>query len=243
MNDLEEFQIIRRDRFPSREFAIQQESVESMKGGVNFKEAHMIMTNNSSPRWFFYPAWVALSGISISIAAVITMALLPQVVKVIGDTIQVGGQAHFTEDYIGADIGFLFFGLTTGYLQYLLLRRHLPRMGWWIAATTSGLLLGDLGDRLLLRTMDSTPYSMWLGIMGTVVIFGPMGLVQWLVLRRRVSHAIWWIPANILGWYVVVWGTNSLSVIPGIGVWLVPGIATSIVLWLVLDQLPRLGNR
>ncbi|MFZ2098615.1 MAG: hypothetical protein WAV05_18440 [Anaerolineales bacterium] len=201
------------------------------------------MTNNSRPRWFFYPAWVALSGISIPIAAVIVWALISLAVKVIGGTIQVGGQTHFTEDYLTGYIGLLFFGLTSGYLQYLLLRRHLPRMGWWIAATTSGLLLGAIGERLLLPTMYSTLDSMWLGILGTVVIFGPMGLVQWLVLRRRVSHAIWWIPASILGWYVVAWGLYSLSVIPGIGIWLVPGIATSIVLWLVLDQLPRLSNR
>jgi hypothetical protein len=150
----------------------------------------MIMTNISRPRLFFYPAWVALSVISISIAAVITWALISLVVKVIGGTIQVAGQAHFTEDYIGADIGFLFFGLTTGYLQYLLLRRHLPRMGWWIAATTSGLLLGDLGGRLLLPTMYSTFDSMWLGILMTVVTFGPMGLFQWLVLRQRVSNMV-----------------------------------------------------
>jgi hypothetical protein len=205
------------------------------------------MTNNSRPRWFFYPAWVALSGISIPITAVITWALVSLAVKVIGGTIQVGGQTGPTEDYLGGHIGLLFFGLTSGYLQYLLLRRHLPRMGWWIAATTSGLLIGDVvGECLLLRTMYSTFNSMWAGILMTVVTFGTMGLVQWLVLRQRVSNAIWWIPASILGWGLVGWGAKSLSnqmVIPAMGILLVPGIATSIVLWLVVNQLPRLSNR
>jgi len=194
------------------------------------------------PRWFFYPAWIALSAISIPIAGVIAWVFVSLVVKVVGGTIQVGGHTRITEDYLSTYILLLVLGLLAGFLQYLLLRRHLPRMGWWIAATTLGLLLGLVGGRLLFRTTQSTFDSMWFGILGTVLIGGSMGLVQWLVLRQHVRHAAWWIPANVLGWGAVGWGAASLSnrmVIPAVGLLLLPGIATSVALWLLLDQLPQ----
>jgi hypothetical protein len=202
----------------------------------------MMMTSNRRPRWFFYPAWVALSAISIPIAGVIAWALVSQVEKVVGGTIQVGGHTRITEDYLSSYVLLFVLGLLAGFLQYLLLRRHLPRMGWWIAATTLGLLLGLIGNRLLFHTLYSTLDSMWFGILMTVLIGGSMGLVQWLALRQRVRHAAWWILANVLGWGVVGWGAASLSnqmVIPAVGILLVPGIATSIALWLLLDRLPR----
>jgi len=202
----------------------------------------MMATDNRKPRWFFYPGWVALSAISILIAWVVVWALISQVEKAVGGTIQVGGQTRITEDFLFSYIFFPVLGLLTGFLQYLLLRRYLPRMGWWIAATTLGLLLGFVGRRLLFRTLHSTLDSTWFGILMTVLLGGSMGLVQWLVLRQRVRHAAWWILANVLGWGIVGWGAETLSnqmVIPIVGILLVPGIATSIALWLLLDRLPQ----
>ena len=201
-----------------------------------------MMTSSRRTTRFFYPAWVALSAISIPIAGVIALALVSQVGKVVGGTIQVGGHTRITEDYLSSYILLSVLGLVAGFLQYLLLRRHLPRMGWWIAATTLGLLLGLAGGRPLFRTLHSTLDSAWFGILMTVLIGGSMGLAQWFVLRQRVRHAAWWILANVLGWGVVGWGAETLSnqmVIPAAGIMLVPGIATSIALWLLLDQLPQ----
>ena len=202
----------------------------------------MMMTNHRRPRWFFYPAWIALSAISIPIAGGIAWALVSQVEKVVGGTIQVGGHTRITEDYLSSYILLFVLGLLAGFLQYLLLRRYLPRMGWWIVATTLGLLLGLVGGGLLFHTLYSILDSLWFGILNTVLIGGSMGLVQWLVLRQRVHHAAWWILANVLGWGVVGWGAATLSnqmVIPAVSLLLVPGITTSIALWLLLDQLPR----
>jgi hypothetical protein len=203
---------------------------------------HMMMTNNRKPRWFFYPAWVALNTISIPIAEGIALALVSLAVKVVGDTIQVGGLTHFTEDYLVGGTILLVFGLLTGFLQYLLLRRFLPRMGWWIAATLSGLSLGVVGSRFLIHTLHRNLDSIWFGVLMTVIVFGSMGLAQWFVLRQWVHHAAWWILANVLGWGLLNWGGASLSnqmIIPIVGILLVPSVATSVALWLLLDQLPR----
>jgi hypothetical protein len=139
-------------------------------------------------------------------------------------------------------------GLVTGLLQYLLLRRYLQRMGWWIAATTLGWLLGHIGGRLLSCTLYGTLDidSIWFETLVTALVGGSMGLAQWLVLHQCVRHAAWWILANVLGWGVLGWGAAALSsqmVIPAVGIMLMPGIATSVALWLLLDQLPqREGN-
>jgi hypothetical protein len=199
------------------------------------------MTDNTKPRWFFYPAWVASSTISIPIAGLIAWALVSQVKEVVGGTIQVGGYTRITEDYLSSYILIPVLGLLAGFLQYLLLRRHLPRMRWWIAATTLGLLLGFVGGRLLFLDLHSALNSTWFGALVTALTGGSMGLAQWLVLRQRVHHATWWILANVLGWGIVGWGAESLPnhIIPAVGVLLIPSIATSIALWLLLDELPQ----
>ena len=201
-------------------------------------------TNYRKPSGLFYPAWVALSSISIPISFAIYWALIFLVKEVVGDMRQVGGQSHITEDILLPYILWPTLGLVTGFLQYLLLRRHLPRIGWWIAATTLGWSLGLIGSRVLYRTFYGTldVNAIWFDILMTALVGGAMGLAQWLVLHPRVRHAAWWILANVLSWGVVGWGAVTLSnqmVIPAVGIILVPGTATAITLWLLLDQLPQ----
>jgi hypothetical protein len=51
-----------------------------------------------------------------------------------------------------------------------------------------------------------------------------------------VHHAAWWILANVLGWGIaaLVAGTTYLLALS-----IIPAIATSVVLWLLLDRLPH----
>jgi hypothetical protein len=112
-----------------------------------------MITDNTRPEWFFYPGWVVLSAISIPIAWIIYWALISLIKKVVGDTIQVGGQPHITEDFLLLYILAPAIGLVTGIFQYLLLRRYLLRMGWWITATTLGWSLAFIGGDLLYRTL------------------------------------------------------------------------------------------
>ena len=204
----------------------------------------MTITNSGKPGRLFYPAWVASASISIPIAFAIYWILIFFVKESIGSTIQVRGQPHITEDFLLPYILWPALGLVTGFLQYLLLRRRLPRIGWWIAATTLGLLLGLICGRVLYLTLqDSLDTSaIWFETLATALAGGAMGLAQWLVLRQRVRHAAWWILANVLSWGVVGWGAATLSsqsIMPAVGIVIVPGIATSITLWLLLDRFPQ----
>jgi hypothetical protein len=202
-----------------------------------------MITNNRKPSWFFYPAWVVLSSISIPIAFAIYWALASLANQVVGSTILVRGQSHITEDFLLPYILALVLGLAFGLLQYIVLHRHLPQIGWWVAATTVGWVLGFIGNSLLLPTLFGTldvrviRFALMYAFAG-----GVMGLAQWWILHQRVRYAALWILANILSWGVVGWGSVALSntmVIPAVGILIIPGITTSIVLWLLLDWFPR----
>jgi hypothetical protein len=197
----------------------------------------MVVTDNRKPKWFFYPGWVVLSVISIQIAWSIAWAVISQVEKAVGGTIQVGGQTHITEDFLFGYAFLPLLGLLTGVLQYLLLRFYIPRMGWWIAATAIGWLLAAvvLG---LFALFSITLYP----ALAIVLIFGSIRLPQWLVLRRRVPRAALWILAGVLGWGVaILFVGESISSLPDVlAVELLPPIAGSIAWWLLLDKLPRL---
>lgn len=97
----------------------------------------MMVSNNEKPHWFFYLGWVVLNVI----AVVIAWALISQITKIVGGTIQVGGQSRITEDFLFLYVLFPIIGLLIGVFQYTLLRQYLPYMAWWIAATLLGWLI------------------------------------------------------------------------------------------------------
>ncbi len=87
----------------------------------------------------------------------------------------------------------VFAGTSIGLLQALVLRREISGAGWWVLASTVGLPLGlALGGALgsALQSPSVQP----------IVVAPSIGAAQWLVLRRRVSRAGWWILASVLGW-------------------------------------------
>ena len=191
--------------------------------------------DNRKPEWWFYPGWVVLSAISMPIALAIAWAIMSQVVNAIGDTIQVQGQTHITEDFLFIFIVLPVLGLVAGLLQYVLLRRYLPRMAWWIAAAFLGWLL--LSAVLGIATLFSVAVHPAVFIL---LIGGSAGLAQWLVLRRRVRRAALWILASVLGWGMPFLPHGAIASQPGmLSVVLLPAIVASIAWWLLLGKLPR----
>ena len=203
----------------------------------------MVTADNRKPKWFFYPGWVVLSAISIPIAWVVAWALISQVERAVGGTMQVGGQTRITEDFLLLYIFLPVLGVVSGFLQYLLLRRYLPRMRRWIAATVLGWLLPFAVVRLFSATLSPAldVNSLW-SVAGTIVLIGGFsGLTQWLVLRHRVRHAAWWILASVLGWgmAILIGGDTISSLLDVLAFGLLPPTAASIALWLLLDKLPQ----
>src|SRR5512143_3297428 len=171
---------------------------EAAGGRNNGKEITAVNIAYAKPRWFFYLLWALLTMLCIPVAFYLDFAVLRVIILTVGEYITVGGVRHITEDFLGVFVFIPIAGILTGLLQYWLLRRYLPQMGWWVAATAAGWFLGvalATVPGLLHWTSPFSTLDAALFVMGFSI-----GLLQWLLLRRRVPRAGWWIAANIAGW-------------------------------------------
>ncbi len=108
-------------------------------------------------------------------------------------------------------------GIVVGTAQWLVLRQPLKSMRWraWVLATALGAFMAwtlgmrpstfmftgaDTGGAAPAQMSDLMVYTL-AAVMGFVL--GPiLGVPQWLVLRRYVLKAGWWVLANALAWMV-----------------------------------------
>ena len=199
------------------------------------KEISMV-TNLKQPAWYFYAAWILLSTLAIPLALALTFAVLALITDQIGGIILVNGQQRTTEDYLFLFVFVPLFWLLTSFVQYLLLRRYLPQMGWWIAATGLGWLSALASMQVFDFLFDSVFLSDWGFVFGFTLIGTLIGFCQWLLLRRRITQATWWILASMGGWGLAALGTFT-SVKNG-SIWaqllvvgLSPAIITSFAWW------------
>jgi hypothetical protein len=158
----------------------------------------MLTTTHKKPEWFFYPAWIILTSLGVPIAFVLDLIILRFLTSFIGDYVYVNGVRHITEDYFAIYCFVPIVGLLTGALQFGLLRRYLPRMGWWAVGTVGGWLTGILLIVVVNRLRLTGPA---INLDLAFLLIGlSIGVGQWLVLRRGLPRAGWWIAANLLGW-------------------------------------------
>jgi hypothetical protein len=195
---------------------------------LRFRKEIIMIIANEKPGWFFYIGWVALNAIAVIMAWYITWAIIPLVTER-------GDEPPFLE------LLFPIIGLLTGILQYILLRRYLPRMGWWIAATFLGWLMPFVIFFIFSRLVIPGSSTVRI-VLGMIVLGTTVALPQWWLLRKRVQHAWWWVLVFGLAWgmvglYDLLTLSDLFPVLLGFAV--VPAIATSIACWLLLDRLPN----
>lgn len=102
-------------------------------------------------------------------------------------------------------------GIGTAVLQALVLRRRLEQAAAWVLATGVAAVVAEFIGTLAIgavynRTGEIDGGYLW-SIMLAVFAAGLLvGFAQWLILRRVVARAGWWIPVSglglILGWFV-----------------------------------------
>ncbi len=96
-------------------------------------------------------------------------------------------------------------GAVAGALQWLVLRGRLARAGWWIAASTVGWAVGGImleaGRAGVAALPGEIPGWFLGGFLGGFGVVGGVvaGFLQWLVLRRQLAQAGWWIVASAGG--------------------------------------------
>lgn len=93
-------------------------------------------------------------------------------------------------DWMASAILGVSFGLVVGSAQTWVLGRWVAQPMAWIVATAVGCVF-DFGG-LVLAIRWSSPETTCMTALG-------LALAQWLVLRRWVPHAAWWVPATVMG--------------------------------------------
>lgn len=102
--------------------------------------------------------------------------------------------------------------------QWYILRAHIPRAAWWVAASLAGLSLGSALGYLLSQQVvllaGLTATYVWVG--GTVGL--GVGIAQWVLLRRHFRQAAWWVPASVAGYALSLLAVvNAPAQLPGAG--------------------------
>jgi hypothetical protein len=86
-------------------------------------------------------------------------------------------------------------GATGGYFQWAVLRERIAGAGLWTLAATLGFGLA-MGTPL---AADPEQNPAMTGLL-VVTVFGLVsGILQWLILRRNIPRAGWWVFANLIG--------------------------------------------
>jgi hypothetical protein len=150
----------------------------------------MINTKNMSNRWLLWLGWVVTSTLGFAVGIGLSFAV-PHAVSETAASVA--------------------FGLLTGLVQWLVLRKIFSQSGWWILANVLGIPLGFAATNAVHGTIlwDGSPLLngvLDFGIIGLVV-----GLAQWLVLQRHFRKAGFWIIVSAASWSVgglVTWFIN-----------------------------------
>jgi hypothetical protein len=101
-----------------------------------------------------------------------------------------------------------------GVLHWLILRRWFPRAGWWVLASGAGSLLGFLvaGWGLSVAdTQEGTNFARFVVPASMAVAGAVVGTLQWVVLRRWVPRAGWWVLASSISWIVAEYAFLTLT--------------------------------
>jgi hypothetical protein len=141
----------------------------------------------------------------------------------------------------------LVIGSAVGIAQWLVLRRWMSPVGWWVLLSIVGFGVGKALAEAILPSASTLP---WYAATGAI-IGASVGVAQWPVLRRHVSSAAWWVPATVVAWiagwsaigiaeHAVDWPTLTTYVVGGVGAALAGTITAIALIW--LRRIPRVSG-
>ena len=197
------------------------------------------------PDWYWVPLWVVLTTAAFP-AALLLMAPVSVILMSITDLgIDTGFITTFDIDILKPVGFFIGFSVILSITQWLLLRKILPGARQWLLATGSGLWIGGMlvGAVAFLLT-DVYVDPGWGMAMYLLLIGCPLGVAQWLVLRRILPNAFWILAIDVAGACSLLLASRGISnllellIIP-----LLPGVITGVGLWYLLKQSGHIVER
>ena len=132
--------------------------------------------------WAVWPLWVAASAVGNGLGAV------------------AADRSHDVQSVPILITALLVILTLPAILQWLVLRHWLPRAGWWILASAVGNFLGFFPISWGINRLGPSPYASPVAAFAAFLLSGAVpGAAEWLVLRRWVWRAGWWVLARSIG--------------------------------------------
>lgn len=95
---------------------------------------------------------------------------------------------------MGVTLGIVM-GTIGGFAQWVILRERFAGAGWWILASALGFAtVFSMGG-----TVRPNENPAMIGVRMAIAFGLVAGILQWIILRQKVTRAGWWVLANILG--------------------------------------------
>jgi len=155
------------------------------------------------------------------------------------------------ESSVSGLIGGAVLGAVLGLGQWLILRRYTTHSLGWIVLTLAGATLGLavgvwLGEILPLNiawtAARGAPGLPWIAIVQSSITGAMLGIglggAQWLLLRRTVNNAAFWIVGNAVAWLLALaLGAAFTESIGVLGALFVTGLTGGLITGLVLQKL------
>ena len=226
-------------------------------------------------RWSLWRQWVVANavgeGVGLGGSFLIGAGLVAVLQAQHGPWVEIGLAL------VAVALGTLCEGVIVGYAQWRVLRRALPALsrGSWIRATAVGAgvawLLGMIPSTVMSLVSEARPPAapaageaasagepgalvMYLAAAGMGLVLGPiLASAQYVVLRRHVARAGWWIPAHAAAWMLALpltflgpslmfdVGLNALGIAILLALILLAGAVVGAVHGLVLVRLVARG--
>jgi hypothetical protein len=179
-------------------------------------------------------AWVLAGGVAGLLALAVAAETPPFLVGVLpsGDEQNTSGWTVGWAILLAGALA----GATFGAVQRLVLRRVLPHLNGWVWVSTAGFgtafaavwALG--GGRHGAVAHHALPHAVDLaGPLGGAIIGAALGASQWLILRRHLRRAGWWVPFNGVG-FVAGWLVAAATPVDGVPAHFVGGGTAGLVL-------------
>lgn len=124
--------------------------------------------------------------------------------------------------FLVPNLAFVTIGIAIGVFQWFVLRDIIHNAWRWIIATMIGWLVGSI---ILMLVIPQSP-DFLAGIISGVGV----GIAQYIVLRREIYLAGWWIVINIVAW------TTGMAYLSGI---LLTGVVVGVITGFALELLLR----
>ena len=131
-------------------------------------------TERAQVGWVFWLGWASANTVGLAAGFAVAFALTVAVRNNVGEVVL-----------------FAVIGASLGIAQWLVLGGLVARAGWWVLASTVGRVVGLAVGAAVVEVGGEA--------LSSALVGASVGIAQWLVLRRQVSRAGWWVLASTVG--------------------------------------------